>query len=158
MKELPKDRLTIKESWDEGVLETKLTKLQKKNYRKLSVKERRDIIQKFKNNEPFEIPEYKEPEFKDIEKTLKKRGLETLTYTTKETMQKNKVGQFIDDFFSRLSSTMSNPKNSDQMFTYELINQNFTLIKILDDTLKQNETLVRQNEEIIELLKKMSNE
>ena len=71
-------------------------------------------------------------------------------------MDKNGVGQFIDSFTSKLSSTLANPSNSDQMFTYELINQNFVLIKLLDDNNKQNNKIIEQNDEIIELLKRIA--
>ncbi|PTG35301.1 hypothetical protein, partial [Staphylococcus chromogenes] len=118
------------------------------------------INQKIKNKELFNIYDYtpeKNSEFINIEKTLKKRNLNNLSHETKQSLEDNGVGQFIDDFFTRLSSTMTNPKNSGQMFTYELINQNFTLIKLLDDSLKRNNQLIKQNEEIINLLSKIAN-
>ncbi|AKS69793.1 hypothetical protein RN70_09950 [Staphylococcus schleiferi] len=160
MKDSPNNRLTVKETWAEGQLEAKLSKEEKKYYRSLNIQDRRVIIQKFKDKEVFNVYDYqpqKKAEFTNIEKTLKKRNLENLSYETKQSLEANGVGKFIDDFFSRLSSTMTNPKNSGQMFTYELINQNFTLIKLLDDSLKQNEKLVQQNEEIISLLTQIAN-
>lgn len=159
MSELPKDRLTMKEIWHESGLEATLSKEQKQNYRSLSVEKRREIINKYKNKEPFEIPEVEGSNFNAgrLGKTLKKRGLLDLSYETKQSLNNNHVGQFIDDFASRLTSTLANTKNTSTIFTYELINQNFTLIKILDDTLKQNEKLIEQNNEVINLLKQIVN-
>ncbi|RIM31720.1 hypothetical protein [Staphylococcus chromogenes] len=160
MKDLPNNRLTVKETWGEGQLESTLSKDDKKHYRSLNIQDKREIIQKFKNKELFNIYDYtpeKNSEFINIEKTLKKRNLNNLSHETKQSLEDNGVGQFIDDFFTRLSSTMTNPKNSGQMFTYELINQNFTLIKLLDDSLKRNNQLIKQNEEIINLLSKIAN-
>ncbi|MDQ7158261.1 hypothetical protein RCF69_11235, partial [Staphylococcus warneri] len=86
-----------------------------------------------------------------------------VTESTKDLIQVNNIGQFIDSFFSRLSSTAMNPKDSDTIFTYEQINQNFALIKLLDDLIKdnqalkeQNTTLINQNQQIIALLHKIA--
>ncbi|MHA4769402.1 hypothetical protein ACXM1Z_09815 [Staphylococcus capitis] len=159
MKELPKERLTMKETWTEGMLEGTLNKAQKETYRKMSITEKREILHKFKNKIPFEIKEatQRELELKSIEKTINKRGLNSLSMNTKETLNKNNVGQFIDSFSSRLTSTLANPNNTNQIFTYEMINQNFAIIKLLDDNFKQNNTLIKQNEEIIDLLRQIAN-
>ncbi|OHR45984.1 hypothetical protein [Staphylococcus sp. HMSC056D08] len=160
MKELPKDRLTVKEIWTESKLESTLNKAQKESYRKMSIDKKRDILHKYKNEIPFYIEELseKELEIKSIEKTLNKRGLNSLTMHSKELMNKNQVGQFIDSFMSRFSSAFTNPSNSDTIFTYEMINQNFVIIKLLDDNFKQNDTLIRQNKEIIALLQKIADQ
>ncbi|PTG54696.1 hypothetical protein BU692_10195 [Staphylococcus chromogenes] len=158
MRDTFSNRLSVKESWYDGKLESTLNKTDKKHYRSLDIQDRRKLIQKFKNKEPFNIYDYEnnvEDEFSKIEKTLKKRELDRLSYETKQSLSANGVGMFIDDFFTRLSSSVTNPSNTGQMFTYELINQNFTLIKLLDDSLKRNDQLIKQNEEIIKLLTKI---
>mgnify|MGYP001127117260 FL=1 len=57
---------------------------------------------------------------------------------------------------TRLSS-FSTTKDGTTVFTYELINQNFVVIKILDEQLKQNKKIIEQNNEIISLLKQIAN-
>ncbi|MCE5079794.1 hypothetical protein K4S80_02050 [Staphylococcus epidermidis] len=57
---------------------------------------------------------------------------------------------------TRLSS-FSTTKDGTTVFTYELINQNFVVIKILDEQLKQNKKIIEQNDEIIKLLKQILN-
>ena len=49
MKELPKNRLTMKEAWIEGDYLGTLSKIQKKEYKALSIEERRKILYDFKN-------------------------------------------------------------------------------------------------------------
>ncbi|MCG2116746.1 hypothetical protein K4R90_10190 [Staphylococcus epidermidis] len=54
-------------------------------------------------------------------------------------------------------SSFSTTKDGTTVFTYELINQNFVVIKILDEQLKQNKKIIEQNDEIIKLLKQILN-
>lgn len=163
MKELPNDHLTMKESWTEGILLGTLTKEQKVRYKQMSISEKRKIIDNYKNKRPIEIEGVSEEGISDdrfdtlkLQRTLDKRDLNSLSPNAIHSLDKNGVGQFIDSFTSKLSSTLFNPSNSDQMFTYELINQNFVLIKLLDDNNKQNNKIIEQNDEIIELLRKIA--
>ncbi|MDS3898503.1 hypothetical protein [Staphylococcus hominis] len=164
MKELPNDRLTVKETWTEGILLGTLTKEQKAKYKQMSISEKRKIIDDYKNKRPIEIEGVSEEGNSDdnfdtlkLQRTLDKRNLNSLSQNAIHSLDKNGVGQFIDSFTSKLSSTLFNPSNSDQMFTYELINQNFVLIKLLDDNNKQNDKIIKQNEEIINLLTQIAN-
>ncbi len=43
------------------------------------------------------------------------------------------------------------------MFTYEMINQNFVLIEMLDEHLKNENKIIEQNNEVIDLLKQIAN-
>lgn len=163
MKELPNDHLTMKELWTEGILLGTLTKEQKVKYKQMSISEKRKIIDDYKNKRLIEIegiPVEESPNNKfdtlKLQRTLDKRDLNSLSEHAIHSLDKNGVGQFIDSFTSKLSSTLSNPSNSGQMFTYELINQNFVLIKLLDDNNKQNNKIIEQNDEIIELLRKIA--
>lgn len=162
MKEAPKNRLTMKELWVEGDYLSTLSKEDKKNYKELSIEQKRKILNNFKVQKDTNTIEEQDP-FKSVNKTLKKHGLTNITDPTKELIKVNNIGQFIDSFFSRLSSTAMNPKDSDTIFTYEQINQNFALIKLLDDLIKDNQelkehndTLINQNKEIINLLTKIA--
>ncbi|WP_180530408.1 hypothetical protein [Staphylococcus haemolyticus] len=164
MEESPNGHLTMKELWTEGILIGTLTKEQKARYKQMSISEKRKIIDDYKNKRPIEIEGISEEENSDdkfdtlkLQRTLDKRDLNSLSQNTIHSLDKNGVGQFIDSFTSKLSSTLFNPNNSDQMFTYELINQNFVLIKILDEQLKQNNKIIEQNNEIISLLKQIAN-
>ncbi|HEI2155650.1 TPA: hypothetical protein SI259_000409 [Staphylococcus aureus] len=160
MNQVSNDKLTVKESWTAGKIRGKLNKGQKQVFDRMSISEKRDIIAKFNNNIPFEVEEIErnqETKYKIIEKTLNKRELNTMSESGKDMLLKNKVGQFIDSFSTRFSSSFSNPNNAGQMFTYEMINQNFVLIEMLDEHLKNENKIIEQNNEIIELLKQIAN-
>ena len=155
MKNFPKDKLTMKETWTEGMFLGTLNRGQKARYKQMSIDEKRNILENYKNNRSVEIEELHEEQYETLklEKTLNKRGLSSLSENTIKTLDKNGVGQFIDSFTTRFTHALNDPKNSNLVFIYEMINQNFALIKLLDDNYKQNETIIKQNDEIIELLK-----
>ncbi|AGC91584.1 hypothetical protein [Staphylococcus warneri] len=162
MKELPNNRLTMKEIWIEGEYLSTLSKEEKKKYKAFSILEKRQALNNYKLRKDSNTND-EQDNYESINKTLKKHGLTNVTESTKDLIQVNNIGQFIDSFFSRLSSTAMNPKDSDTIFTYEQINQNFALIKLLDDLIKdnqalkeQNTTLINQNQQIIALLHKIA--
>ncbi|MFW2511880.1 hypothetical protein ACNRAK_08885, partial [Staphylococcus epidermidis] len=154
MKEIPKNRLTFKESMTEGRYVATLTKEEKSYYKKLSIDEKRKALNDF--NASTSQKDDKVSLFDYMKRTMLKHGLDEVTSITENAILKNEPGKHIDSFMTRLSS-FSTTKDGTTVFTYELINQNFVVIKILDEQLKQNKKIIEQNNEIISLLKQIAN-
>ncbi|MEB7692149.1 hypothetical protein ACFDA3_11480 [Staphylococcus epidermidis] len=154
MKEIPKNRLTFKESMTEGRYVATLTKEEKSYYKKLSIDEKRKALNDFNASTPQK--DDKVSLFDYMKRTMLKHGLDEVTSITENAILKNEPGKHIDSFMTRLSS-FSTTKDGKTVFTYELINQNFVVIKILDEQLKQNKKIIEQNNEIISLLKQIAN-
>ena len=154
MKEPPQNRLTFKESMTEGKYLTTITKEEKIRYKKLSVEEKRKVLNDFNASTPKK--DDKVSLFDYMKRTMLKHGLDEVTSITENAVLKNEPGKHIDSFMTRLSS-FSTTKDGTTVFTYELINQNFVVIKILDEQLKQNKKIIEQNNEIISLLKQIAN-
>jgi hypothetical protein len=150
MEEIPKNRLTFKESMTEGRYVATLTKEEKTYYKELSIDEKRKALNDFNASTPQK--DDKVSLFDYMKSTMLKHGLDEVTSITENAILKNEPGKHIDSFMTRLSS-FSTTKDSGTVFTYELINQNFVVIKILDEQLKQNKKIIEQNNEIISLLK-----
>ncbi|UXR51627.1 hypothetical protein MUA82_08295 [Staphylococcus simulans] len=158
MKELPKKRLTFREGIIEGQYLATLTKEEKANYKKMSILEKREILNSFKDTLAQKEEENKKASLFDyMKRTMIKHGLDEITTITENAILKNEPGKHIDSFMTRLSS-FSTTKDGTTVFTYELINQNFVLIKLLDEQLKQNNKLIEQNKEIIALLQKIADQ
>ena len=138
MKEPPHNRLTFKESMTEGEYLTTITKEDKIRYKKLSVEEKRKVLNDFNASTPQK--DDKVSLFDYMKRTMLKHGLDEVTSITENAVLKNEPG-----------------KDGTTVFTYELINQNFVVIKILDEQLKQNKKIIEQNNEIISLLKQIAN-
>ncbi|EGG60374.1 hypothetical protein [Staphylococcus epidermidis] len=154
MEEIPKNRLTFKESMTEGRYVATLTKEEKTYYKELSIDEKRKALNDFNASTPQK--DDKVSLFDYVKSTMLKHGLDEVTSITENAILKNEPGKHIDSFMTRLSS-FSTTKDSGTVFTYELINQNFVVIKILDEQLKQNKKIIEQNNEIISLLKQIAN-
>ncbi|MDS3931227.1 hypothetical protein RJB83_06670 [Staphylococcus epidermidis] len=154
MEEIPKNRLTFKESMTEGRYVATLTKEEKTYYKELSIDEKRKALNDFNASTPQK--DDKVSLFDYMKSTMLKHGLDEVTSITENAILKNEPGKHIDSFMTRLSS-FSTTKDSGTVFTYELINQNFVVIKILDEQLKQNKKIIEQNNEIISLLKQIAN-
>ena len=152
---MAKNRLTFKESMVEGRYLTTLTKEEKSHYKKQSIDEKRKILNNFDNSSSKNNDE-KVSIFDYMKRTMVKHGIDEVTSITENAIFKNEPGKHIDSFMTRLSS-FSTTKDGSTVFTYELINQNFVLIKILDEQLKQNNKIIEQNNEIISLLKQIAN-
>ncbi len=76
MNQVPNDKLTVKEAWTAWKIRGKLNKGQNQVFDRMSIAEKRYIIEKFNNNIPFEVEEIEinqETKYKIIEKTLNKR-------------------------------------------------------------------------------------
>lgn len=158
MKELPKNRLTFREGMIEGQYLATLTKEEKAKYKKMSILEKREILNSFKDTLAQKEEENKKASLFDyMKRTMIKHGLDEITTITENAILKNEPGKHIDSFMTRLSS-FSTTKDGTTVFTYELINQNFVLIKLLDEQLKQNNKLIEQNKEIIALLQKIADQ
>lgn len=159
MKETPKNRLTFKESMTEGRYLATLTKEEKSHYKKLSIDDKRKVLMKFNDSSSQKVSEHSTEKvslFDYMKRTMLKHGLDEVTSITENAILKNEPGKHIDSFMTRLSS-FSTTKDGTTVFTYELINQNFVVIKILDEQLKQNKKIIEQNNEIISLLKQIAN-
>lgn len=154
MEEIPKNRLTFKESMTEGRYVATLTKEEKTYYKELSIDEKRKALNDFNASTPQK--DDKVSLFDYMKSTMLKHGLDEVTSITENAILKNEPSKHIDSFMTRLSS-FSTTKDSGTVFTYELINQNFVVIKILDEQLKQNKKIIEQNNEIISLLKQIAN-
>ncbi|SUM22987.1 phage protein [Staphylococcus epidermidis] len=154
MKKPPHNQLTFKESMTEGKYLTTITKEEKIRYKKLSIEEKRKVLNDFNASTPKK--DDKVSLFDYMKRTMLKHGLDEVTSITENAVLKNEPGKHIDSFMTRLSS-FSTTKDGTTVFTYELINQNFVVIKILDEQLKQNKKIIEQNNEIISLLKQIAN-
>lgn len=162
MKEAPKNRLTMKELWVEGDYLTTLSKDDKKAYKALDIEEKRVALSNHTKNKNSNnnladnnthIPKY-----------IHNMGLTNLSSDTLNFILSNRIGSFSNDWLTKLSSITANTKeNREMMMDKEVVIQNFALIKLLDDLIKDNQelkehndTLINQNKEIINLLTKIA--
>lgn len=162
MKEMPKNRLTMKEIWVEGDYLATLSKDNKKSYKSLNLEEKRIALSNYMKNKNSN--NNLEDDKTHIPKYIQNMGLTNLSSDTLNFILSNKIGSYSNDWLTKLSSITANTKeNREMMMDKEIVIQNFALIKLLDDLIKDNQqlknnnaTLINQNEQIIELLTKIA--
>jgi FtsZ-binding cell division protein ZapB len=96
---------------------------------------------------------------KDIDTSLKVKGLDNLSSLTEDLVKRANFPtnmMQLSNFITQLSN-VGNPTNMHMLnMSQTNVSQNFVFIKLLDEIKKDNSKIIQQNDEIIELLRIIS--
>ncbi|HCZ0036780.1 TPA: hypothetical protein PF654_002617 [Staphylococcus aureus] len=165
MKELPKNRLTFKEGMLEGQYLSGKTKEEKKNYKQLTIEEKRKILDKFKKERDADFQNYKSDNYEksheespsNSNKSLNGQGIKEATDVTSYAYQKQNISPNLLKVYNGIGSFTTNLDKQAKFVFYDTqLKQNFVFIAQKDELIKQNDKIIEQNDEIIKLLKQIA--
>lgn len=172
--------LGFRESMREADIKSKLDKTEKGYWDNLSVSEKREYIDLYKQDkdkcistitskvkeiDPTHENAFVKANNDKLNKFFKTQGINEPTDTTKKAFNKQKIDANFDNFYHAFGKiTFNMEKQATYNYYMSQQKQNFvqiaqldTLIKQNNDLLNQNHKVLQQNDEIIELLKQIAN-
>ncbi|HDZ7843977.1 TPA: hypothetical protein ACN3DE_001576 [Staphylococcus aureus] len=165
MKELPKNRLTFKEGMLEGQYLSGKTKEEKKNYKQLTIEEKRKILDKFKKERDADFQNYKSDNYEksheesasNSNKSLNSQGIKNASEVTSYAYEKQGISPKLLKVYNGIGSFTTNLDKQAKFVFYDTqLKQNFVFIAQKDELIKQNNKIIEQNDEIIQLLKQIA--